>query len=84
MRQKLIITGIFSAILFLATSCDKGCTCKYYDENNVLVEIENWESDMISEAECINMNGQTDVSITVDNEKLIASRVICTSGTSLF
>jgi len=84
MKQIFTILGFCLAMAFGATSCDKGCTCKYYDENGELVETENWDSDVVSEAECSSMNGQTDVSITVDSENMVASRVECTSGTSSY
>ena len=76
--------GVLLTAAVIGTSCDKGCTCKYYDENGVLVETENWDSEVMSEAECSSMDGQTDVSITVDSENMVASRVECTSGTSSY
>ena len=84
MKQTFIAIGFLFALAMGTTSCDKGCTCKYYDENGALVETENWDSDVVSEAECSSMDGQTDVSIVVDSENMVASRVECTSGTSSY
>jgi hypothetical protein len=84
MKQIFVITSFALALLLGTTSCDKGCTCKYYDENGNLVETENWDSDVMSETECSSRDGQTNVSITVDSESMVASRVECTSGTSSY
>ena len=75
---------IFSFFLLLTimlafSSCNKDCICRYYDNNNSLLNTEVYDGDEVSATKCADMDGEENVPVEVHDNMINASYVSCSA-----
>lgn len=77
MRKLFSLFALFALTIFLFTSCNKDCVCKYYDSNNTLLTTDIFDGDELSSSECVNYDN---LNTEVNNQVVTASYVSCSSS----
>ena len=63
-------------MLFFA-SCGKDCVCRYYNQNNTVIDTEIYDADDVTTSDCADRDGEENV-LTDDNT--LADHVSCSAG----
>lgn len=78
--NRILCLSAFIATAMFFTSCNKDCICRYYNDNDAVINTEVYDADEISNAECADMDGGTDVATEVGDDMQVASHVSCSAS----